>query len=66
MKVESAHGLKVQEEQDIDLIKIILKPRSSVNMCVCVCVLEAVLWQSLDVHSQHLIRRLIKRTLGTK
>jgi len=38
MKVESAHGLKVQEEQDIDLIKIILKPRSSVNMRVSVCV----------------------------
>jgi len=36
MKVESAHGLKVQKEQDIDLIKIILKPRSSVNMCACV------------------------------
>lgn len=33
-----------------------LERRERKNMYVCVCV-----WQSLDAHSQHLIRRLIKR-----
>lgn len=50
------------QRREFDLIKSNLKLRSSVNMRVC----EEAVRQSLDVHSQHLIRRLIKRALGTK